>query len=267
MRESDCERDRITNRPELLPSNQWIMGRNFAFVLYPIRVDFDLYHMHTSRLPLHSLSRSVSLSALNCSFCYVCAINFIIIILFYCSLGVLLFHIAQDFALCLTASLVWMDETQRRSHCSCFHSISAIETDVNNNHKYYRYSIEKMSSIRYECVRPSVHSFVRVHIFWINKFIVIFPFNYLCLLLFKLCFSHIHGHTTQHIREHLLSRTHKHMPFSYADYFCWNPPCKVATYRLIVQSAFIIPIYCCCCRCVYERACVCVCVAPFLSSN
>lgn len=44
------------------------------------------------------------------------------------------------------------------SHSSWFHSISTIETDVNNNHKYYRYSIEKMSSIRYE--RPSVCIFL-----------------------------------------------------------------------------------------------------------
>lgn len=35
---------------------------------------------------------------------------------------------------------------------SRFLSISFIETDVNNNHKYNRYSIEKMSSIRYGLV-------------------------------------------------------------------------------------------------------------------
>lgn len=126
-------------------------------------------------------------------FCCIRSINFISIILLYCSLGVLLrstIHFRDLRNLSLDV---------QRSNSSWFLSISTIETDVNNNHKYYRYSIEKMSFIRYK--RSSVCAY-----FWINKFIVIFPSNYLCLLLFKLHFSHIHTvKCTQSHRPNMLT--------------------------------------------------------------
>lgn len=156
--------DRITNRPELLPSNQWIMGKNFAFVLYPIRVD-SIYITCTPSTChcTHSVDLTPFSNRIQ-QFGYICAINFIIIILFYCSLGVRL-HSSNPFTF---AHKIFLSASSSNG------SAIAVGLSFNLRHwdrcKIIIINITGIQSKRWvsfdmKCVRPSIHLCVCVRIF------------------------------------------------------------------------------------------------------
>lgn len=85
-------------------------------------------------------------------------------------------------------------------------------------------------------MRPSIHSSVclcaHIFFFWISKFIVIsLPFQFIYVFC---CSNYVFLTHTCHLAMLTIAGIH---------HVKWQ-----RVYRLIVQSAFIIPIYCCWCR-------------------